>query len=117
MLAPFLIMLREGLEAALVVGIIASYLRQSGRAAWLPTVWIGIFLAIAVSFLVGAVLQSVTFLTGISALLLIVAGLYLVAVLVRPEGAPADRPAEEGEKEARFAGSATPAVLDAAPPG
>jgi high-affinity iron transporter len=57
MLAPFLIMLREGLEAALVVGIIASYLRQSGRAGWLPTIWIGVFLAIAVSFLVGALLQ------------------------------------------------------------
>lgn len=57
MLAPFLIMLREGLEAALVVGIIASYLRQSGRAAWLPTIWIGVFLAIAASFLVGALLQ------------------------------------------------------------
>jgi len=57
MLAPFLIMLREGIEAALIVGIIASYLRQSGRAAWLPTIWIGVFLAIAISFLVGAALE------------------------------------------------------------
>jgi hypothetical protein len=37
--------------------------------------------------LVGGLLQTVTFLTGIKALLLIVAGLYLVAVLTRPRRA------------------------------
>ncbi|MBP1849240.1 iron uptake transporter permease EfeU [Rhizobium halophytocola] len=60
MLAPFLIMLREGIEAALITGIIASYLRHSGRSQWLPAVWIGVFLAIAVSLFVGAVLQLVS---------------------------------------------------------
>ncbi|ODT82198.1 MAG: iron transporter [Pelagibacterium sp. SCN 64-44] len=55
MLAPFLIMLREGIEAALLVGIIATYLRQTGRAAWIPTIWVGILLAIALSFLTGAI--------------------------------------------------------------
>ncbi len=55
MLAPFLIMLREGIEAALLVGIIATYLRQTGRAAWIPTIWIGILLAVALSLFVGAV--------------------------------------------------------------
>lgn len=54
MLAPFLIMLREGLEAALIVGIIASYLRQTGRARWLPAVWVGVFLAVAISLFAGA---------------------------------------------------------------
>lgn len=54
MLAPFLIMLREGLEAALVTAIIAGYLRQTGRSAWLPTIWIGILLAIALSLFTGA---------------------------------------------------------------
>ncbi|MFE3837405.1 iron uptake transporter permease EfeU [Pseudogemmobacter sonorensis] len=54
MLAPFLIMLREGIEAALIVGIIASYLRQTGRGEWLPVIWIGIFLAVALSLFVGA---------------------------------------------------------------
>lgn len=57
MLAPFLIMLREGIEAALVTGIIASYLRQTGRSAWLPAVWVGIFLAVALSLFTGAALQ------------------------------------------------------------
>ena len=36
MLVPFLVMLREGIEAALIVGIIASYLAQTGRGAWMP---------------------------------------------------------------------------------
>lgn len=54
MLAPFLIMLREGIEAALIVGIIAGYLRQTGRGEWLPTIWIGVFLAVALSLFLGA---------------------------------------------------------------
>lgn len=58
MLAPFLIMLREGLEAALIASIIAGYLYQTDQGDWLPAVWIGIFLAIAASLLVGAALQS-----------------------------------------------------------
>lgn len=60
MLAPFLIMFREGLEAALIVAIIASYLAKTGRSAWMPVVWIGIFLALALSFAVGAGLQLVS---------------------------------------------------------
>lgn len=60
MLASFLIMLREGLEAALVVGIIASYLRRTGRGAWLPTIWVGVFLAVALSLFAGAALLLVS---------------------------------------------------------
>lgn len=57
MLAPFLIMLREGLEAALIVGIIASYLYQTGRAAWMPAVWAGVLFAAAAALFAGAGLQ------------------------------------------------------------
>ena len=57
MFAAFLIMLREGLEAALITGIVATYLAQTGRSAWLPAVWVGVFLAIALSLFVGAGLQ------------------------------------------------------------
>ena len=60
MLVPFLIMLREGIEAALIVGIVASYLKQTGRDAWMPAVWVGILLAIALSLFVGAGLQMVS---------------------------------------------------------
>ncbi|MDR0673034.1 MAG: FTR1 family protein [Zoogloeaceae bacterium] len=54
MFVPFLIMLREGLEATLIVGIIASYLQRTGRARWLPTVWVGVLLAVAMSVFTGA---------------------------------------------------------------
>ncbi len=60
MLVPFLIMFREGVEAALIVGIIASYLKQTGRGMWMPVVWIGIFLAIALSLAIGAGLQMIS---------------------------------------------------------
>jgi high-affinity iron transporter len=57
MLVPFLIMLREGIEAALIVGIIASYLKQTGRGEWLPAVWVGVFLACATALLAGVGLE------------------------------------------------------------
>ncbi len=83
MLVPFLIMLREGIEAALVVGIVASYLHQTGRAQWMPYVWIGIVLAAALSLFVGAGLQwaSAEFPQKMQELFEAVIGLIAVAVL------------------------------------
>lgn len=60
MLVPFLIMMREGIEAALIVGIIAGYLRQTGRSQWMPLVWIGIAVAVLLSIAVGIVLDLVS---------------------------------------------------------
>lgn len=57
MIAAFLIMLREGLEAALITGIVATYLAQTGRRALMPAVWIGVFLAVGLSLFAGAGLQ------------------------------------------------------------
>lgn len=56
MLGTFLIGLREGLEAALVVGILLAYVTRIGRrdVAW--RIWMGVALAIVVSLVVGAVL-------------------------------------------------------------
>jgi high-affinity iron transporter len=49
MLATFFLMLREGLEAALIVGIIAAYLVKIGRRDALPKVIAGVAAAIGLS--------------------------------------------------------------------
>lgn len=59
MLIPFLIMLREGIEAALIVGIVASYLHHAQRRDLMPAIWVGVLLASALSLFVGAGLQMV----------------------------------------------------------
>lgn len=56
MFATYLIGLREGLEAGLIVGILIAYVRKLGRVELLPRLWAGIGLAVAVSLAVGAVL-------------------------------------------------------------
>ena len=56
MLATFVIGLREGLEAALVVGILVAFLVRSERRDVLPRLWLGIGLAIGLSLGFGFVL-------------------------------------------------------------
>lgn len=57
MLATFVIGLREGLEAALIVGIIAAFLKKNGHR--LTTMWIGVGAGIAISIAVGITLKVV----------------------------------------------------------
>lgn len=45
MFFAFLIMLREGIEAALIVGIVAGFLKQSGYGHMMSKVWLGVGLA------------------------------------------------------------------------
>ncbi|ENU7734499.1 iron uptake transporter permease EfeU [Salmonella enterica] len=52
MLATFVIALREGLEAALIVGIIAAFLRKNNKN--LSAMWAGVILAVLLSIAVGA---------------------------------------------------------------
>jgi high-affinity iron transporter len=59
-LATFIIGLREGLEASLIVGIIASFLVARGRRDALRSVWIGVGIAILLCLAVGTVLEIVT---------------------------------------------------------
>jgi high-affinity iron transporter len=55
----FVIGLREGVEAALIVGIIATFLRQQGRTDALRWMWAGVALAIALCVGVAVVLEIV----------------------------------------------------------
>lgn len=57
MLATLVIGLREGLEAALIVGIIAAFLRNNGKS--LVPMWCGVVLAIGLSIAVGVALNLV----------------------------------------------------------
>jgi len=56
-LAPFLIMLREGVEAALIVAIIAGYLAQTGRADALGAVWTGVGAAVVTCMALGVAME------------------------------------------------------------
>jgi high-affinity iron transporter len=57
MLEALLVALREGVEAALVVGIVLVYLNRSGRRALSTYVWAGVVLATAASFVAAMFLQ------------------------------------------------------------
>ena len=55
-LANYLIALREGVEAALIVGVVAAYLVKVGRKNLLPKVWLGVVIAAAIPLSLGAIM-------------------------------------------------------------
>lgn len=61
MLGSFLITLREGLEAALIVGIILAYLNRTGHRDSFRAVWLGVTIAVATSLAAGS---AIYFLAG-----------------------------------------------------
>ena len=60
MLPTFVIGLREGLEAALIVGIVAAFLRQRGRRDLLRWVFVGVTASVLLCIAVGIVLRIVS---------------------------------------------------------
>ena len=57
MLSTFIIALREGLEAALIIGILVAYLVKTERKHLLRALWSGVFAAIMLSLGLGAFLS------------------------------------------------------------
>jgi high-affinity iron transporter len=57
LLSNFLIGLREGLEAALIVGILVAYAKKTSRQDWVNKILLGVGAAIVVSILAGLLLN------------------------------------------------------------
>ncbi|WP_016606671.1 FTR1 family protein, partial [Yersinia pestis] len=60
MFVPFLIMFREGLEAALIVSLIASYLKRTQRGQWMGAVWVGVVVAAVLCLAIGIFINETT---------------------------------------------------------
>ncbi|MGI8621926.1 MAG: iron uptake transporter permease EfeU, partial [Solirubrobacteraceae bacterium] len=57
MLPTFIIALREGVEASLIVGIVAAFLVKEGRRDALSRVWLGVAVAVVICIAVGVGLR------------------------------------------------------------
>lgn len=83
MLSAFLIALREGVEAALVVGIILVYLSRTGRSHLARFVWSGVAAAVALSLAAAIVLERFRISEdGFEGLLLLVASFFVVTMII-----------------------------------
>ena len=83
MLSAFLVALREGVEAALVIGIILVYLSRSGRAHFSRFVWTGVAAASAVSLAVAVALERWHISQdGFEGMLLLLASFFVITMIV-----------------------------------
>ena len=83
MLSAFLIALREGVEASLVVGIILVYLSRTGRAHLARFAWYGVTAAAALSLGVAVALERFRISEdGFEGLMLLVASVFVITMIV-----------------------------------
>lgn len=83
MISALLVALREGVEAALVVGIVLVYLDRSGRGALKRYAWIGVFLAVLASIGAAVALQQLRINEdGFEGVLMLVAAALVVSVII-----------------------------------
>jgi len=82
-LSAFLVALREGVEAALVVGIILVYLSRTGRSNLARFVWYGVAAATALSLAVAVALERWRISEdGFEGLMLLVASAFVITMIV-----------------------------------
>src|SRR5262249_3076834 len=111
MLSAFLIALREGVEAALVVGIILVYLSRTGRAYLGRFVWSGVALASALSLAVAVILDRYRISQdGFEGLLLLLASLFVVSMIVWMNRVARHLKKEIEQKVEAYAAKAGPAA-------
>jgi high-affinity iron transporter len=83
LLSAFLIALREGVEAALVVGIVLVYLNRTGRSNLARWVWGGVLAAVVSSLGVAIALDRLKISEdGFEGLMLLVAAAFVVTMIV-----------------------------------
>jgi high-affinity iron transporter len=83
LLSAFIIALREGVEASLVVGIILVYLSRTGRSQLSRFVWGGVALATALSLAVAVALERFQISEdGFEGVLLLVAAFFVISMIV-----------------------------------
>src|SRR6202047_1928043 len=83
MLSALLVALREGVEAALVVGIVLVYLNRTGRRSLVSYAWSGVALAVVASFAAAAALQRWRLSEdGFEGLLMLVAAVLVLTMIV-----------------------------------
>jgi FTR1 family protein len=83
MLSALLVALREGVEAALVVGIVLVYLNRSGRRALKVYAWAGVLLACAASIAAALLLQHWAISEdGFEGLLMLLASVLVVTMII-----------------------------------
>src|ERR1700751_5233729 len=83
MLSPLLVALREGVEAALVVGIVLVYLNRTGRRALVGYAWVGVGCAAAASVAAAWFLQRWRVSEdGFEGLLMLLAAVLVVTMIV-----------------------------------
>jgi high-affinity iron transporter len=82
-LSAFLIALREGVEASLVVGIVLVYLARTGRTHWSRYVWGGVAAAVALSLAVAIALDRFNISEdGFEGLMYLVASFFVVTMVI-----------------------------------
>jgi len=82
-LSAFLIALREGVEASLVVGIILVYLSRTGRGGLVRFVWYGVAAAAALSLGVAVALERWRISEdGFEGLMLLIASVFVITMIV-----------------------------------